>query len=82
MSGAKSLTGQSRTAVWALVNVHPDYLRLMARWRTQREYPISRYKSFLDYVRRQYDGTFWNTTPREVARFCARVIKAPIASEG
>jgi hypothetical protein len=82
MAGAKSLTGQSRTAGWALLNVHPDYLCFDGAMTGPREYSVTNYKSFLDYVRRQYDGTFWNTTPREVARFCARAMNALIASEG
>jgi hypothetical protein len=69
MSGAKSLTGQPRTAGWALVNVHLG--ALMARWRAQREYPISRYKSSLEYVKPRYNGAFWNKTPREEPQFCA-----------
>jgi len=74
MSGAKSLTGQSRTAGWALVNVHPDYLCFDGAVARTREYPIGRYKSFLEYVTRRYNGAFWNKTPREVAQFCARAV--------
>jgi hypothetical protein len=66
----------------ALVDVHPDYLCFDDAMARPREYPVTHYKSFLDYVSRQYDGAFWNTTPREVARFCARVRKTPTASEG
>jgi peptidoglycan/xylan/chitin deacetylase (PgdA/CDA1 family) len=66
----------------ALIDVHPDYLCFDDAMTGPREYPVTHYKSFLDYVSRQYDGTFWNTTPRKVAQFCARVMKAPTASEG
>jgi hypothetical protein len=66
----------------ALVDVHPDYLCFDGSTPGPREYPAAHYRSFLEYVRRQYDGAFWNTTPREVARFCAGVTKASTASEG
>jgi hypothetical protein len=66
----------------ALLNVHPDYVCFNGRVPKRREYSHVYYKSFLEYVSRQYEGAFWNTTPREVAHFCARVTKAPPASEG
>ena len=66
----------------ALVDVHPDYLCFDGSMPGPRLYPATRYKSFLEYVRRQYDGAFWNVTPREVAQFCARVRKASAASQG
>jgi hypothetical protein len=66
----------------ALVNVHPDYLCFDRREPKRREYPFVHYKSFLDYVSRQYQGTFWNATPREVAEFCARAATTTTAGEG
>ena len=65
----------------ALVDVHPDYLCFDGAMPGPREYPVSHYKSLLEYVSRQYDGAFWNTTPREVARFCAGVTTVTTASE-
>lgn len=65
----------------ALVDVHPDYLCFDGSMPGPREYPVTHYKSFLEYVSRQYDGAFWNTTPREVAQFCAGVRKTSTASE-
>jgi hypothetical protein len=66
----------------ALVDVHPDYLSFDDTMTRAREYPVTHYKSFLEYVSRQYDGVFWNTPPRKVAQFCTRVMKAATASEG
>jgi hypothetical protein len=57
----------------ALVDVHPDYLCFDGASTTSREYPVAHYKSFLEYVSQHYEGAFWNTTPRKVAQFCARV---------
>jgi hypothetical protein len=66
----------------ALVNVHPDYLCFDDAMTRSMEYPVTHYKSFLEYVSRQYDGAFWNTTPRKVAQFFTGATKAPTASEG
>ena len=65
----------------ALVDVHPDYLCFDNAIATSREYPVAHYKSFLEYVSRHYEGSFWNTTPRKVAQFCAQVTKAATASK-
>jgi hypothetical protein len=65
----------------ALVDVHPDYLCFDDTIKRPGEYPVAHYKSFLEYVRRHYDGAFWNTTPRQVAQFCEQVTRAATASE-
>jgi len=65
----------------ALVDVHPDYLCFDDAIATSTEYPVAHYKSLLEYVSRRYSGAFWNTTPRNVAQFCALVTKAAKASE-
>jgi len=65
----------------ALVDVHPDYLYFDDAIIGPREYPVTHYKSFLDYVSRQYDGAYWNATPRQVAEFCARMTKAATATQ-
>jgi hypothetical protein len=59
----------------ALVDVHPDYLCFDNAIATSREYPVAHYNSFLEYVSRHYEGAFWNTTPRKVAQFCARIAR-------
>jgi hypothetical protein len=66
----------------ALVDVHPDYLCFDDAPVGPMEYPVTHYKSFLDYVSRQYNGAFWNTTPSKVAQFCAGIAKAPTSSQG
>ena len=65
----------------ALVNVHPDYLCLDGAAPKTMEYPATHYKALLNYVRKRYEGVFWNTTPREVARFFANAMKVPNTSE-
>jgi hypothetical protein len=66
----------------ALIDVHPDYLCFDGARPRSREYPVSRYKSFLEYVSRHYGGAFWNTTPKKVARFCAGATKISAAGQG
>jgi hypothetical protein len=66
----------------ALVDVHPDYLCFDDTRVGSMEYPVTHYKSFLDYVSRQYNGAFWNATPKKVAQFCAGIEKAPTSTQG
>jgi hypothetical protein len=66
----------------ALVDVHPDYLSFDDTRVGPMEYPVTHYKSFLDYVSRRYNGAFWNTTPSKVARFCAGIAKATASRHG
>jgi len=56
----------------ALLNVHPDYMAFNGAERGPEEYPASYYKEFLEYVRRRYQGVYWNPLPSEIARFWKR----------
>jgi hypothetical protein len=62
-----------------LLNAHPDYLCFDRALERPREYPVSHYKSLLKHVIRQYYGVVWNATPRKVAPFYTRVMKATTA---
>jgi hypothetical protein len=66
----------------ALVNIHPDYLSFDGAVETDSQYPCSRYKAFLEYLHKQYEGAFWNETPREVAQFYAHAMRVPMATAG
>ena len=66
----------------ALVNIHPDYLYFNGAVETDEQYPCSRYKAFLEYLHKQYEGAFWNETPREVAQFYARAMRVSTAKAG
>lgn len=50
----------------ALLNSHPDYMAMDGKTGAS-EYPIAFYKRFLDYVRVNYAGLYWQALPREVA---------------
>lgn len=51
----------------ALVNVHPDYLRLEGEPSSARTYPVSCYTSLLGHIRDRYGDAAWHALPREVA---------------
>jgi hypothetical protein len=47
-----------------IVATHPDGSFV----HTADEYPAGHYADFLDHVRREYKGQYWNALPREVPR--------------
>jgi predicted glycosyltransferase len=51
----------------ALINVHPDYIGFNGDGFTNTTYPVSMYTQFLDYVKHQYAGQYWNALPRDIA---------------
>jgi hypothetical protein len=54
----------------ALVNVHPDYLRLRPDDDPRSTYPLSHYEALLNHVNTKYSGSVWKALPREVAAWC------------
>jgi glycosyltransferase involved in cell wall biosynthesis len=55
----------------ALLDVHPDYLRLEGEPLSDRTYPVAHYIRFLRHVRERYGKAFWQPLPREMAAFVA-----------
>lgn len=53
----------------ALVNTHPDYMNFTPRRPSLEQYPSSRYRELLEFIRTTYDGAYWHALPKEVARF-------------
>ncbi|MEW6681745.1 MAG: glycosyltransferase [Nitrospirota bacterium] len=53
----------------ALLITHPDYMADSHAPMAPDEYPMTRYRELLEYVRSRYDGQYWNPLPREIARF-------------
>jgi hypothetical protein len=53
----------------ALVNIHPDYIDFSDDGSPPSYscYPVALLKEFLDYVRLQHGGAFWNPVPKELA---------------
>lgn len=53
----------------ALLITHPDYMRFNGKKRAFYEYPAEYYKDFLCYIKKTYEGQYWNPLPQEMARF-------------
>lgn len=56
----------------ALVNVHPDYLGFGEARLRAAEFPAAWYEEFLQYVKTNYAGQYWNVLPRELAGWYRR----------
>jgi glycosyltransferase involved in cell wall biosynthesis len=53
----------------ALVNVHPDYVRLPGEAKSIGTYDVARYIDLLKHIRASHEGMFWQPLPREMATF-------------
>lgn len=51
----------------ALVNIHPDYVDFDGSASPGSCYPASLLKEFMDYIRSEHGGTFWNPLAKELA---------------
>jgi glycosyltransferase involved in cell wall biosynthesis len=58
----------------ALILTHPDYMNFGNKPGSD-EYPATRYRDFLEYVKEKYKGQFWNPLPREVGGRCEMTCK-------
>ena len=52
-----------------LLNTHPDYMAMNGESGVSGEYPVEFYKRFLDYVRANYGGLYWQALPEEVSDY-------------
>lgn len=55
-----------------LLNSHPDYMCFGPGKPALDEYPVARYRSFLDHLRSRFDGHYWHVLPRDLADFWMR----------
>jgi hypothetical protein len=53
----------------ALLIVHPDYMSFGQKKHIVGEYPIKYYEEFLEYVKHEYEGQYWNVLPKDIASF-------------
>jgi hypothetical protein len=53
----------------ALLNTHPDYMNFNGAKPGFEEYPAEYYENLLNYIKSRYEGSYWHTLPREMARF-------------
>lgn len=61
----------------ALMDVHPDYACPDEGSVGFEEYPMERYRAFLNHVRARYAGAYWSALPRDVARFARASLRPP-----
>jgi hypothetical protein len=59
----------ARKGGMALLNTHPDYMYWGVGEPRIDEYSNEYYACFLNYVKRKYEGQYWNALPREVAGY-------------
>lgn len=52
-----------------LVITHPDYMTFNGSRPGPEEYPARYYEQMLTYIKDRYAGQYWNSLPREMARF-------------
>jgi len=65
----EKLTWIAERGGMALLNVHPDYMSFSGE-KGDHEYEAGLYRDFLQHVRKQHAGQYWNGLPREVAAWC------------
>lgn len=53
----------------ALLNTHPDYMRIGNGKMACDEYPVERYGELLRHIKDHYGESCWHVLPRELARF-------------
>ena len=53
----------------ALLIAHPDYMNFSNGNLGVEEYPVKYYEEFLSYLKKEYEGRYWNVLPRELARW-------------
>lgn len=72
----QKLNWVARHGGMVLINTHPDYINFENQT-TKREYPVSLYQEFLEYVHLKYRDSFWRATPREVASYFKAHVPQP-----
>jgi len=65
----KKLDWIAEKGAMALLNTHPDYMKVFKARCNVEEYPSRYYLEFLEYVTHKYDGQYWNVLPKELVRF-------------
>lgn len=53
----------------ALVNIHPDYIDFCGGGNSSSCYPAALLGEFMEYIRSEHEGTFWNPLARDLAEW-------------
>src|SRR5436853_6208209 len=65
----------------ALLDTHPDYMAFQQPADASIEYPVERYREFLQYVHDKYAEACWHALPREVASYVLDMRNTQLMSE-
>jgi hypothetical protein len=65
----KKLDWITQNGGMALVIIHPDYINFNNTKCGLEEYPAALYREFLEYIKSQYAGGYWNPLPQEMSNF-------------
>jgi glycosyltransferase involved in cell wall biosynthesis len=65
----------------ALLDTHPDYMAFQQPADASIEYPVERYREFLQYVHDKYAEACWHALPREVASHALDMRNTQLMSE-
>ena len=52
-----------------LLNSHPDYMNFHQGPCGREQYPASYYAGFLEHIKKEYEGLYWQALPKDVAKF-------------
>ena len=58
----------SKNGGMTLVNIHPDYLNFENK-RELEQFPVNYYSDFLKFVKKNYNGKYWNVLPKDIASY-------------
>lgn len=77
-----TLLGEKTIAVWedklewiaqkggmAMLNTHPDYMHFGNGALGLEDYPAEHYRKFLENLKDRFEGAYWHSLPRELARW-------------
>lgn len=65
----------------ALVNIHPDYVDFSGRDLANSCYPSELLSEFMTHIDSKYKGSYWNPTPRDLAKWHQRQITGNMADD-
>ena len=65
----------------ALLDTHPDYMSFQGACDASVEYPVERYREFLQYVQDKHSETCWHALPREVTSYVLDMWNAQLTTE-
>lgn len=61
----------------ALINVHPDYLRLDSQNVSPSSFPVAYYRQLLEHVNKRYGPSCWRPLPLELATWFRGTVRDP-----